>query len=238
MNKWKTIWDKKEIARVIDGEEEFDTFCRLKKIDGFDVAVEDATSYYNNFYNEWLNFFEEVKRLTKGKTVSSVYEVGCGSGVNLFLFLNRGDYKLGGCDYSENMVEGARIITESEDLRCIPADKIDPDNKYDLVMSESVFQYFESLDYAEVVLKKMLEKSNILTYLGEIHDSRFEEELIEHRRKTIEDYEKRYEGLGKLFIDRNWIIDIAKEYGKEVLFTEKDNPDYINGKYEYNCFIY
>lgn len=39
-----------------------------------------------------------------GNKIDSVYEVGCGSGVNLFMFKNRlPDVKLGGCDYSETI---------------------------------------------------------------------------------------------------------------------------------------
>ena len=83
----------------------------------------------------------------------------------------------------------------------------------------------------------MIEKSKKVTYLGEIHNAEYEQELMEYRKATIEDYETRYEGLSKLFISKEWIEIIAKDYGKRVEFTEVNNPEYINAKYLFNCFI-
>ena len=136
------------------------------------------------------------------------------------------------------MIESARRSTGSIDFLCCGADEIDINPQYDLVMSESVFQYFESLEYAEKVLRKMIKKSNKIVYLGEIHDKQYEDRLIEYRKRTIDDYEERYKGLSKLFLDKDWIKNIVKEYGKKVLFTKVDNPEYINAQFEFNCYIY
>ena len=84
----------------------------------------------------------------------------------------------------------------------------------------------------------MIEKSVKLTYLGEIHNKELEEELMEYRRKTIENYDERYKGLNKLFLRKDWVENIAREYNKKVIFTEVDNPEYMNGKYDFNCYIY
>lgn len=83
----------------------------------------------------------------------------------------------------------------------------------------------------------MIQKSNKLTYLGEIHNKDFEKELMEYRRKTIDNYEERYKGLHKLFLSKKWIENIAKDYGKKVRFTEINNSEYLNSKFEYNCYI-
>ncbi len=197
--------------------------------------MEDAEEYYRSFYNEWLGFYEKIKELAGD--IKSVYEIGCGSGVNLYMFKNRGIDELGGIDYSESLARNAESITGSRDIRCGDAVTVSSDRKYDLVMSESVFQYFSDADYAETVLRKMIEKSSILTYLGEIHDAEYEEELIEYRRRTIPDYDEHYKDLKKQFYQRDWIKRISGDYGKKVIFTEVNNPQYLNGRYLFNCFI-
>lgn len=153
------------------------------------------------------------------------------------MFLNRKKCRVGGIDYSDSMVESAKISTGSDNFYCCGANDITVEPKYDIVMSESVFQYFESLEYAESVLRKMIEKSKKLTYLGEIHNAEFEQELMDKRKKTIENYEEKYKGLSKLFYEKSWIEKIAQEYGKRVYFTDVNNTDYINGKYIFNCYI-
>lgn len=238
VNNWRNIWNKKAIVTKEYSGNEFERFCELKKANGFDVAVGDEHTYYSSFYSSWLSFYNRVVDLI-GEDIHSVYEVGCGSGVNLFMFKSRLPKAVfGGCDYSDAMVNSAKISTGSCDFVSCGADEISVKTKFDVVMSESVFQYFESEQYAEKVLRKMIEKTNKLTYLGEIHNKVYENELMEYRRKTIQNYEERYKGLNKLFLHKEWVEDIAKDYGKKVLFTEVDNPEYLNGKYEFNCFIY
>ena len=238
MNNWKTIWNKRGIVSSQFSGNEYERFCELKKANGFDVAVENAGRYYRTFYDSWLTFFERVTNLI-GQDINSVFEVGCGSGVNLFMFKNRlPEAEFGGCNYSESLVSSAIISTGCHGFKHCEAKEISTTPKFDIVMSESVFQYFESQEYAETVLRKMIEKANKLTYLGEIHNKKYEDELIQHRRKTIENYDEKYKGLNKLFLHKEWITDIAKDYGKRVIFTDVDNPEYLNGKYEYNAYIF
>lgn len=237
VNQWKRIWNKKPVVSDKKDMDEFTRYCELKKANGFDVAVRDEKQYFESFYREWKDFFEKVTTLVGGE-IKSVYEVGCGSGVNLYMFQNRIECIRGGCDYSDSMIKSAKLVTGCKDFRCCEASEISIVPKYDLVMSESVFQYFESLEYAEAVLLKMIEKSEKLTYIGDIHNAQFEQELMEYRKKTIDDYETRYKGLSKLFFDKDWILEIAARCGKRVVFTEVNNSEYINGKYLFNCYIF
>ena len=234
MTRWKEIWNGKETITDINDKDEYTYFTKLKKANGFDVAVGNPDNYFRFFYDEWIAFYEHI---VEQADISSVYEVGCGSGVNLYMFKNRGIKRLGGCDYSASMIESTKCSVGDGDFLCDEAKAIDIIPEYDLVMSESVFQYFESLEYAEAVMRKMIKKSRYITYIGEIHDKEHERELMEYRKKTIKDYEKEYEGLSKLFISREWVESIAGEYGRKVFFTLVNNPEYLNGKYLYNCYI-
>ncbi len=61
----------------------------------------------------------------------------------------------------------------------------------------------------------MIEKSTRLTYLGEIHNAEYEQELMEMRKRTIVDYEQIYQGLSKLFFEKNGLIRLQKNMGKK-----------------------
>lgn len=237
-NNWKNIWGNKSIvSEQNDNIGEFQRFCELKKANGFDVAVDNKDAYYRAFYDEWIEFYDTIMKLTDGE-LKSVYEIGCGSGVNLYMFENRISCTVGGADYSEVMIESVKRAVRGKDFKCCDASEVSITPKYDLVMSESVFQYFESVEYAEKVLRLMLNKSNKIVYIGEVHDKEYESELIEYRRNTIQDYDIKYDGLKKMFYSRDWIEQIAKEYGKNVQFTQYNNPEYINSKYVFGCYLY
>ncbi|MCM1251622.1 MAG: hypothetical protein NC321_02280 [Clostridium sp.] len=111
MNKqWQNIWNKKTMDGIDLNRDEFSVFCDLKKADGFDVNVHDEEAYFQAFYREWMEMYERLKEITPN-AIQSVYEVGCGSGVNLYLFNNRiKDAVIGGIDYSQGLVDIARNI--------------------------------------------------------------------------------------------------------------------------------
>lgn len=240
MNKWKSIWDKKKLENIDLSRNEFDVFCDLKRVNGFDVNVHNERAYFMGFYDEWKKMYARLMEMSENK-IRSVYEVGCGSGVNLYMFRNRAaDAVLGGIDYSQGMPDIAQIVLggTGRDLRCGDADSIDEKQKYDLVMADSVFQYFPGIDYAESVLRKMIAKSEKITYIGELHDSLMYEEWLENRRASMADYDKVYEGLNRMFVSREWVKQIAADCGRRTCFTIVDNSEYWNGKYIFNCYIY
>ena len=105
-------------------------------------------------------------------------------------------------------------------------------------MSDSVFQYFDGIDYAESVLRKMLLKANKLVYIGELHDSSLKEQWLDHRRKSMQNYDEIYEGLPKMFYSQDWINSIAKDYNRKTYFTTLKNKEYWNSRYLFNCYIY
>ena len=237
-NNWKNIWNNRQSDVVSDdgSRSEFEIFCELKRADGFDVAVSDAESYYRNFYNEFDRYSGQLKELI-GET-GSVFEVGCGSGVNLFLFKRRFGCIVGGIDYSESLVECARKILGDEEIICGEAVNVKKTPQYDVVMAEGVFEYFESLDYAESVVELMIAKSRKLVYIGGAYDKAKEEEMMAYRRSMIPDYDNRYKGLDKCFYPKEWFEELAERSGRAIMFTEVRNPEYLNAKYQYKCYIY
>lgn len=62
--------------------------------------------------------------------------------------------KLCAYDYSEALVQLAGRVIQTKDLRCMEADCISAEPKYDLVLADSVFQYFQNPEYGMRVLEK------------------------------------------------------------------------------------
>lgn len=235
---WKNIWDKKSMAEIDLDKDEFSVFCDLKRADGFDVNVHNEQSYFRAFYNDWIEMYRRLNEIAKND-IHSVYEVGCGSGVNLYLFHNRiKDVVLGGIDYSQGLIAVAKNIVPSKDVVFGNAENMDTEKKYDLVMADSVFQYFGSQEYAELILNKMILKSNKVVYISEIHDVELREEWMEYRRSSMQNYDQIYEGLDKMFYSKDWLLEVAGKNGKQAIFFQSENPEYWNSRYVFNCFIF
>lgn len=179
----------------------------LKKINGFDVVGEGLT-----------------------------YEVGGGSGATLFLFEKDG-IRCGEIDYSENLVEIARGVLQTNDIECGEAIDLKIFPQYDAVLSNSVFSYFPSEEYALQVLEKMYLKARRSIGIIDVHDRDKEMEFIEYRKKMIENYEERYKGLHKLFYSREFFRNFAKNHNMKVVFKESNIPGYWNNEFIFNCYF-
>lgn len=234
-NQWDRIW-KKRSSDIELTDNVFENFCNLKRADGFDVHAAD--NYYQNFYNEYLDMFE---RIAKNCNVEpeSIYEVGCGSGVNLYLFEQLNHIKiLGGIDYSANLIEIAQKVVTSKDLQCDEAIDISVNNQYDVVLSDSVFQYFETEEYGFEVFEKMFEKAKKMVVVKEIHDKAKEKEHLAFRRKMDANYDENYKNLGKTFYERKKFEDFAKKHGCRYEITRFQNESYWNNDFVFDFYLY
>lgn len=231
-NRWHEIWNNRKIdLSKLDEKDEYTLYKELKRLDGFDVNVNDSESYYRGFYNSIVNLFE-----SRLKEVSSIYEVGCGSGANLVLFDKRGVH-VGGIDYSDILIEAAEAVLPNHDIVCEEAVNLSVTPVYDVVISDSVFAYFESEAYAMEVLEKMYEKADKQIILLEIFDKEKKEECLSYRKASVENYEEVYKGLDKIFYSREFFEVFAQKHNCELEFTDVVNDYYWNSKYMYNCFI-
>lgn len=238
MNNWKNIWEKRTIDRsVIQNEDVFLKFCELKRADGFDTNIEGE--YYESFWNEWFGMYNELLANSHGKKINSVFEVGCGSGVNLYMFQQKvKGIKVAGIDYSSALVDIAKEVLKTDKVYCDEAIKMDVKTKYDVVISDSVFQYFPDEKYGINVLQRMYEKANNALVISEIHDLDKKEECMQYRKQMYEGYEKKYEGLDKTFYSKTLFLNFADRYHCDIKFSPNRNPFYWNSNFIYNCYIY
>jgi hypothetical protein len=82
MNRWKEVWNKRN-DEVTKSDDVFSMYCELKKADGFDVQTND--DYYKDLYAQSTGALDMINKYARG-AADSVFEVGCGSGVNLYLW--------------------------------------------------------------------------------------------------------------------------------------------------------
>ena len=179
----------------------------------------------------------EFSPRSKDNVISSVFEVGCGCGANLYLFQNDG-YHVGGMDYSARLIEIASgVLIDPVELICREAASLPCDIKYDAILSNSVFSYFDSYEYAEKVLEAMYSKANQSIGIIDIHNIEKKEEFIQFRRRLYKDYEERYQDLPKFFYEKSFFLYFAEKYNMSIKFTKPDMKDYWNNEFVFNCFM-
>ncbi len=232
MNSWKGIWDNKAArdSIILNGDREV-VLLELKRCNGFDIV--DGMSY-DAFYRQ----YEEIRdNLQKYGKIESVYEVGCGSGANLYLFENEG-YVCGGLDYSHSQIGIARTVLNTEEILCAEAVDMTTEKMYDAVFSNSVFSYFENEEYAERVLEKMYKKAGSAIGLIDIHDIEKKEDFVTYRRKVVADYDRQYADLTKLFYTKQFFEGFAQRHNMSIIFLESNVEGYWNNPFVFSCYMY
>ena len=225
MDNWKKIWNKDERINSIILE------C-LIKADGFDSG---AGSFSVEGWKKYTQEYFEKLDINSGDTI---FDVGCGSGAFLYsLYLQ--SHRVGGVDYSKTLVDLAKTIMPSSHYICDEALNIDDDSTYDFVVSHSVFHYFKDLDYAKAVINKMIQKSNKKIGIFDINDKDKKDEYHKIRMGDMgeQEYKEKYKGLEHLFYEKNWFIEIAKEFNLKISVFDQTFEDYSNSNLRFNVIM-
>ena len=137
------------------------------------------------------------------------------------------------------MIEFASKFIPEGEFEVNEAIKLDTNTKYDFVISNGVFYYFKSLDYAEEVIKRMFSKALKKIAIFDINDE--EKRDLAHKIKsagmTEEEYKKRYEGLDQLFCSKEWFIEIGKKLNAKTSIWDQDFKNYENSKFRFNVMF-
>lgn len=232
-NKWKEIWEKSKVDEKKLNLGEKDVFLELKRCDGFDVVGGGLT------YEALIKQYQDINNKINNHVsdFSSVYEVGCGAGANLFLYEGE-DLRCGGIDFSGEQIRISKKVLQTTDLVCDEAIKIAEDPRYDIVLANSVFSYFPTYEYAIEVLEKAYNKCNKGIVLIDLHDICEKENFIKYRKETIENYEELYNGLDKLFFDKKLFCDFADKNDMLICFEEEQVAGYWNNNFTFNCYMF
>ncbi len=226
MDKWKEIWNKRKNN---PGES---TLTSLIKADGFDSGA--------GLFNEqiWLKFVNGVSDRFCLKETDSLFEVGCGSGAFLYPFYMN-NHKVAGLDYSTALIDIANEAMSDMSFKVMEAIEVEVEDKFDIVVSNSVFQYFSSLDYAKSVLFRMIEKANNKVIILDVNDKSKKEKALSLRKGALssEEYEKKYAGLDHLFYEKSWFQEMASASNCNIEIFDQDIEGYLNSNFRFNVIL-
>lgn len=225
-NNWKTIWNRRESCTAPD-------LSKLIALDGFDAGAGRIDAH------DWRKYVATIAQKIGLRDGHSVYEVGCGSGA--FLYAMRDIYQLhvGGLDYSANQVISARNAMPDGEFSECAAHELDTEQKFDFVISNSVFEYFQ-LDYAEKVLKNMILKSNLGIAVLDVPDlaTRDKSEAVRASLLPPDEYEKKYAGLEHTYYARDWFREQARQHGMTCDVFDGCVPNYSQNCFRFGCVMF
>lgn len=245
MQNWKKIWGGKiaDPAKLSNNCLE-DLFMELKRLTGNDTVGNGGVSY-EAFLKQYQMVKKEMAFSTKSEdTPNSFFEVGCGSGALLLLLQNDlkkqfDVYSVGGMDYSESLIEAAKLVLDNPtEIYCSEASELATNIKYDCVFSYSAFEYFYDYEYAKTVLDKMIEKANRSVAVLDVHDINKKSEYNEYRRSIIPNYDEKYADLQKLFYDKSFFVSYAENNNLDLKITSCRLDGYWNAPFTYDVYLY
>ena len=227
-NKWKKIWVNKNLP----------TDCSLQDMifaNGFNTNF----GYYSE--TQYRKLVSDFYDRTKFKKNSNVLDLGCGSGVFLFLLKDIINSKYYGIDYSPGLINNAKKIMPTGSFLC---DDIISKNfnhiTFDIIFSHSVFNYFPNKKYVDEVIDIWSKKLNpggklILMDLNNVkikkqyHSQRIK--LYKNEKQYVADYK----GLNHFFFNQELLkIKLNKLNITDVRFFPNSILNYKNSKFRFN----
>jgi ubiquinone/menaquinone biosynthesis C-methylase UbiE len=227
---WYEIWNRRSPAKDRDL-----TLEDLVALDGFDVGAGAITV---DNWRKYAKITVDKLNITDGL---SLFEVGCGSGAFLYAMQEICHIIPGGVDYSNNLISAAKRVMPEGSFEACEAIKLDTNKKYDVLISHSVFQYFD-LEYANIVLEKMLKKTKqekkVISIL-EVPDLKFKEESEKLRRNvlTAAKYKEKYYGLQHTYYERKWFRDFAESNDLDCWIFDGYIPEYAQNQFRFNIVM-
>jgi len=209
----------------------------LIKADGFDnpsakFEVED-----------WIKYCADLYSKIGISMKDTIFEIGCWSGAFLYpLYLRKN--LVGGIDYSLNLLNLASKFMPESNFSCEDAITFKSYKTYDVVLSHSVFQYFQNLNQAQLVIETMNRLAKKKIAILDINDlEKFDLFNTERMKKFIEegnseeDYKKKYLGLDHQFYSKEWFEEIGKKLNFDTKIFDQENNSYENAKYRFNVIF-
>lgn len=236
-NNWKEIWQNRNCpVNGLNVDDRKETFLELKRIDGFDMKSDNGLTY-ESLMDQHKSIMDGLSKYNK---IESVFDLGCGSGANMFI-LQQDGYAVGGIDYSDTLLDIAKKVLKPKgllELVCDSASNMPTDIQYDAILSNSVFSYFSDYEYAEKVLDNINKKVRYSFALIDLHDLEKKDAFLDYRRKLNPNYDRDYQNLSKLFYGREFFENWADRNGFDVVFTRSEMEGYWNNEYLFNAFFY
>jgi trans-aconitate methyltransferase len=225
-NEWKQVWNNRKLTQ------ESSALRTLIKMNGFDGG---AGAISENSWRKYVNNIYKIATIQHGDTI---FEIGCGCGAFLYCFHELG-HVVSGIDYSQSLIEASQKFIPNMTFKVLEASEIDTNDKYDIILSNSVFQYFPNLEYSKRVLLKMIKKSKRIVLILDVPDflRRVESENLRKVFISKKEYEEKYMYLNHAYYPKDWFIEVLKESECKLEFFEQNIINYGNSNFRYNVLI-
>lgn len=166
----------------------------------------------------------------------TVFEVGCGGGAFLFPLYREG-YRVSGIDYASNLIHLAKLAMPGVPFKTCEAKELPLKPMADVVVANSVFQYFDSLEEAKDVLLLMLKKAKRTVAVLNVPDAASERQELLASAGTLELalYDQKYRHLTHLRYTREWFQDLADRAGCSVRFYNQSIEGYGLNEFRFNA---
>jgi SAM-dependent methyltransferase len=226
--RWKDVWEARSLQPARGS-----ALAQLMAADGLDTGFGDVAEA------DWLAYVARTADLLGVTPATSVFEVGCGAGAFLYELYRRG-CPVGGVDRSATLVRFARATLPGGRFDVADAVELNPGEPADVVLSSGVFMYFPSLEYAHLVIERMVAKATRAVAVLDVPDAATRAEALAHRIATVggeRAYRERYEGLEHLYYDRDWVTDALRACGVvDVRVADQEIAHYENARFRFNAW--
>lgn len=229
IDNWHSVWERKG-AQLTDSVPDLE---QLLRANGYDTGHGDITA------EAWTSYAKRVLEHLGAEPGQSIYEVGCGVGAFLTPIRRLG-LEVAGADYSStSLAAAANALPDGRFEQC-EASNVPPEPQYDFVIANGVFFYFTDLEYAEAVIRTMMQKARRGVAILDNPDRALKHETLALRYKIAggkSEYEKRYDGLDHLYFDRDWFVQVLWNAGaSSVAIRDQDIQGYANAAGRFNAF--
>jgi len=228
---WKNLWEKK--GNELSGELKLEDLMNI--VGWFHNAAGDLS------INNWLSFVKKIQEQLNIKDKKKILEIGCGAGAFLYPMYDS-NIKIFGIDYSSSLIKLCSRIMPTGVFNIAEAKSL-PFKKFffDAIICNSVFQYFENLNYAEKVINEM---ERVLNNVGsiailDITDASKKNKYESLRRSKLgnNEYNRLYGNLTHQFYKIEWFENIANSYNLHCAIHDQNIIGYENSKFRFNVFL-
>ncbi len=142
-------------------------------------------------------------------------------------------------DSSETLIDIAKNVMSNVSFSVCDANAISLDDKYDYVISNSVFHYFPDLEYAEQVLVKMIQKAVKKVMVCDVPNLALKEQAENFRRGELPlgEYDVKYKGLEHLYYSKSWFQEKLAEHNCHLEIFDQNMNDYGNNHFRFNVVV-
>ncbi len=232
---WRSIWQKK-YAPLAPGNPLKAPACEARHVrDGFDSLSDSQWKTLAGYF---------LRKIAVGAD-DDVLEVGCGAGA--FLEQLPPCRSIAGADFSANAIRLARDKLAGDFKVAEAASLPFEDRSFDVVISWSVFFYFDSLEYAKKALDEMrrVMRRGGRIFVGDVND--LSKKTLARRIRDASKTERSHRWISKsggsadhLYYPKEFFLTYAKAHTMTVRFYDEDTEElffYENSRYRYSLII-